>query len=184
MTNFTSPDSNIWFRRRCRLRAPPILKANMPGPIPQERKSARSPNPQSSCGLCTQVPPKIGHATQHAIYLAIRRAICQEGAVKGERAERPKDRRRARDPASAPCGHPPSSATMPSMIRMRLRHVGLRREPLSAFPPFRLPVTPLAWVALVLVLALAGAALDLTIGFRQLARLRDFPPRSNDGAAL
>jgi glycosyl transferase family 2 len=45
-------------------------------------------------------------------------------------------------------------------------------------------MTPLAWVALALVLALAGAALDLTIGFRQLARLRDFPPRADDGAPL
>src|ERR1041385_190520 len=96
MTNFTSPDSNIWFRRRCRLLGPPMRKPKIPGPTPQERKSARSPNPQSSCGLCTLAAPKIGHATQHAIYLAIHHGICQEGGGarrKDGRTERRKDGR-------------------------------------------------------------------------------------------
>src|ERR1043166_8563684 len=82
MTNFTSPDSNIWFRRRCRLLGPPMRKPKRPGPTPQEREAARSPNPPSACGLCTLAAPKIGHATQHAIYLAIHHGICQEGGGK------------------------------------------------------------------------------------------------------
>ncbi|HEY6220511.1 MAG TPA: hypothetical protein VIV65_10670, partial [Gemmatimonadaceae bacterium] len=45
-------------------------------------------------------------------------------------------------------------------------------------------MTPLAWAVLLVVVAIAAAGVDLTIGFRQLARLADFPPRGESGAPL
>jgi glycosyltransferase involved in cell wall biosynthesis len=45
-------------------------------------------------------------------------------------------------------------------------------------------MTPLAWAVLLMVAAVAAAGLDLTIGFRRLARLADFPPCGDTGAPL
>src|SRR5678815_2738499 len=73
MTNLTSPDSNMGPRRWCLCRPPPILNPKIPGPV---KRSAKSPKPQSSRGLCIVYLLKIDPATYLTTYCTIYRTQC------------------------------------------------------------------------------------------------------------